>query len=91
MNMEPSHPGMFIKRSILPDALSVGEAAEFLKVARPTLSKLLNGKASLSPEMALRIETAFDVRAETLLRMQARYDAYFARQNFKPAGIGKYY
>ena len=55
--------------------MSVTKTAEILGVRRATLSDLLNGKAALSPEMALRIEKAFDVSMDMLLRMQAWYDA----------------
>lgn len=76
---EPSHVGGFLKRSVLPDDLSVTETAEVLGVGRPALSQLLNGRAALSPEMALRFEKAFGVRMDTLLRMQARYEAWQMR------------
>lgn len=78
-NFQPSHVGGFLKRSVLPDDLSVTEAAEALGVGRPALSQLLNGKAALSPEMALRFEKAFGVKMDTLLRMQARYEAWQMR------------
>ena len=55
--------------------MSVTRAAEILGVRRATLSDLLNGRASLSPEMALRLEKAFAVSMDMLLRMQAWYDA----------------
>lgn len=80
INMTPSHPGGFIKRSVLPDEMSVTDAAKILRVGRPALSNLLNEKAALSPEMALRVEKAFGLKMDTLLRMQARYDAYDMRQ-----------
>jgi antitoxin HigA-1 len=64
---------------VLPDDLSVTDAAEALGVGRPALSQLLNEKAALSPEMALRFEKAFGVKMDTLLRMQARYDAWHMR------------
>jgi len=64
---------------VLPDDLSVTDAAEALGVGRPALSQLLNEKAALSPEMALRFEKAFGVKMDTLLRMQARYDAWQMR------------
>ena len=83
IGMEPPHPGGFIRRSILPDDLSVTAAAEVLGVGRPALSNLLNVNSSMSPEMALRIEKAFGVKMDTLLRMQARYDAYHMRQREK--------
>lgn len=80
IGMKPPHPGGFVKRSVLPDDLSVTDAAKALGVGRPALSNLLNKNASLSPEMALRIEKAFGVKMDTLLRMQTRYDAYYMRQ-----------
>jgi antitoxin HigA-1 len=71
----PPHPGEFIRTEIVePAGLSVTAAAAALHVSRPTLSSLLNGKADLSGDMALRIEKAFGVRMDTLMRMQASYD-----------------
>ncbi len=78
-NFQPSHVGGFLKRSVLPDDLSVTGAAQVLGVGRPALSQLLNGKAALSPEMALRFEKAFGVKMDTLLRMQARYETWQMR------------
>jgi addiction module HigA family antidote len=78
-NFQPSHVGAFLKRSVLPDDLSVTDAAEVLGVGRPALSQLLNAKAALSPEMALRFEKAFGVKMDTLLRMQARHEAWQMR------------
>ena len=73
--LNPPHPGDFIRTEIIePRGLSVTAAAQVLRVARPTLSSLLNGKADLSGEMALRIEKAFGVKMDTLMRMQASYD-----------------
>ena len=71
----PPHPGDFIRTEIIsPANLTVTAAAEALGVSRPALSSLLNGKADLSGEMALRIEKAFGVRMDTLMRMQSSYD-----------------
>jgi addiction module HigA family antidote len=71
----PPHPGDFIRTEIVePAGLTVTAAAAALKVSRPALSSLLNGKASLSGDMALRIEKAFGVRMETLMRMQSSFD-----------------
>ena len=76
VNMTPSHPGDFIRTEIIEElGLDVTKAAEILGVRRATLSDLLNGNAALSPEMALRIEKAFGVGMDMLLRMQAWYDA----------------
>ncbi len=77
----PPHPGDFIRTEIVaPAGLSVTAAAAALHVSRPALSSLLNGKASLSGEMALRIEKAFGVRMDTLMRMQSAYDIARTRE-----------
>lgn len=78
-NFPPSHVGAFLKRSIIPDGMSVTDAAKLLGVGRPALSQLLNANAALSPEMAMRFEKAFGVKMDTLLKMQARYDAWHMR------------
>jgi addiction module HigA family antidote len=71
----PPHPGDFIRTEIIsPAGLSVTAAAAALGVSRPTLSSLLNSKAGLSGDMALRIEKAFGVKMDTLLRMRASYE-----------------
>ena len=76
VNMTPSHPGDFIRTEVLDElSLTVTRAAEVLGVRRATLSALLNGNASLSAEMALRIEKAFGISMDLLLRMQAWHDA----------------
>jgi len=76
VGMTPSHPGEFIREEVIEDlGLNVSRAARILRVRRATLSDLLNGKASLSPEMALRLEKAFGVSMDMLLRMQAWHDA----------------
>ena len=82
IGLRPPHPGTFIREEILDElGLSIARAGEILGVRRATLSDLLNGKSGLSAEMALRIEKAFGVNMDTLLRMQAWYDAYTMRQH----------
>ena len=77
----PSHPGRFIEHEIIdPFGLSVTRAAEVLGVTRATLSTLLNERSHLSPDMAVRIETAFGVSMDTLMRMQNSYDIARARE-----------
>ena len=77
----PSHPGQFIRMEIIePLGLSVTKAAEVLGVTRPALSALLNKRASLSPEMALRIEKAFGPTMDHLMRMQLAFDLAQARK-----------
>ena len=71
----PAHPGGFIKHEIIaPLELTVTAAAQALSVTRAPLSTLLNECASLSPEMALRVEKAFGVSMDTLMRMQNSYN-----------------
>ncbi|QCI78673.1 addiction module antidote protein, HigA family [Hankyongella ginsenosidimutans] len=84
---DPAHPGGFIKHEIIaPLELTVTAAAKALGVTRAALSTLLNERASLSPEMALRVEKAFGVSMDTLLRMQNSYDI---AQTRKRAGKSK--
>lgn len=91
IGMKPPHPGDFIRTEILEAmGLSVARAAEILGVRRATLSDLIHGKSSLSPEMALRIEKAFDVSMDMLLRMQAWYDSYTMRQRADAIAVQRY-
>ena len=76
IGMKPSHPGDFVRTEILDELdLSVTKAAQIVGVVRQALSDLVNTNSSLSPEMALRIEKAFGVSMDMLLRMQAWHDA----------------
>jgi addiction module HigA family antidote len=75
---------------VLPPGLSVKKAAEMLRVGRPALSNLLNGNASLSPEMALRLEKAFGAKSEFLLQMQAAYDDSETRERAKEIAVRTY-
>jgi addiction module HigA family antidote len=90
----PPHPGEIIREEIIKAlGLTVTRAAEILGVRRATLSDVTNGKASVTAEMALRLEKAFGVSMDLLLKMQAGYDAAQARLHsdqikvrpFKPA------
>jgi len=87
---EPMHPGPYIKARILPAGLSVKAAAELLGVGRPALSNLLNGKAALSPEMALRVEKAFGASQKELLKMQADFDQHQARIRDQTVAVRAY-
>lgn len=81
---EPSHPGGFVKHEIVEaHGLSVTDAARVLGVTRPALSALLNARSDLSADMALRIEKAFGVSMDTLMRMQNTYDIAQARKREK--------
>ena len=87
----PAHPGGFVKSEIIePLGLSVTEAARVLGVTRPALSALLNERAALSPEMALRIEKAFGVSMDTLMRMQNSFDIASARKREGEINVRRY-
>lgn len=76
----PAHPGSFLREIITEMELSVTGAAQALGVTRAAVSAVLNQRAALSPEMALRVEKAFGVRMDTLMRMQSAYDIAKARR-----------
>ncbi len=87
----PSHPGIFVKSMVLePLGLNVTDAAKALGVTRPALSNLLNANASLSPEMAIRLDKAFGVDMETLMRMQNNYDIARAKQRQGDIDVAPY-
>jgi len=89
--MHPPHPGAFIRSEILEELdLSVSKASEILDVRRATLSDLLNEKTSLSPEMALRIELAFDIKADMLLKIQAWHDSITVREKADDLKVQRY-
>ena len=71
---KPVHPGKLVKHAIEASGLNVTEAAKGLGVTRQTLSRLINTKTSLSPEMAIRASKAFGSTTEHWLRMQMAYD-----------------
>jgi addiction module HigA family antidote len=86
----PPHPGLTIRDDVLPAlGLSVTAAAQQLAVARVTLSRVLNGRAAISPEMALRIEAWLGKErggeARLWLAEQSAYDVWQAEQKFKAA------
>lgn len=87
----PPHPGDLIRTEILaPFGLSIAAAAEALGVRRATLSDLLNGKTSLTPEMAFRIEKAFGPKMDHLLRMQLAYDVAQVRRHSDEIQVARY-
>ena len=86
----PPHPGLTLRDDVLPAlGLSVTEAAQQLNVSRVTLSRVLNGRAAISPEMALRIEAWLGLDrggdARLWLAEQTAYDVWQAEQRFKSA------
>ena len=88
----PPHPGDFIRTEIIePAGLTVTAAATALRVSRPALSSLLNSKADLSGDMALRIEKAFGVKMETLVQMQSAYDIAKTRSREKEIRVRRFH
>jgi len=78
----PAHPGRIVRTMCLePSGLSVTKAAEHLKVSRQALNNLVNQKAAMSPDMAIRLEMAFGLNAEMWLSMQLAYDLANAYKN----------
>ena len=89
--LNPPHPGEFIRTEIIePLGLTVTAAAAVLRVSRPALSSLLNAKADLSAEMALRIEKAFGPKMDTLMRMQSAYDVARTRKRQSKIRVRRY-
>ena len=90
--LNPPHPGDFVRTEIIaPLGLTVTEAAAILGVSRPTLSSLLNGRADLSGDMALRIEKAFGPKMDALMRMQSSYDIARARKRQSTIHVRRYH
>ena len=87
---EASHPGVHIREKVLPAGLTVTAAAKQLGVGRPALSNLLNGKAALSSDMAVRLQKAFGCDSEYLLRRQAAYDRAQARSREPEIAVRAY-
>jgi addiction module HigA family antidote len=89
--LNPVHPGRFLRTEIIDaHGLSVTEAARILHVSRPTLSSLLNARADLSGEMALRFEKAFGVDMDTLMRMQNSWNIVRTRRREKEIQVERY-
>ena len=88
---KPPHPGRSIKDACLePLQLTVTQGATILGVARHTLSRVINGQAGISPEMAIRLEKAFGSSADTWLRMQVAYELAQVRQHKDQIDVKRY-
>ena len=86
----PPHPGEILRELCLePLGLSVTDAAEALGVSRKTLSSILNGRAGISPEMAVRLSIAFDTSAESWMNQQTQYDLWLAEQDRENLDVRK--
>ena len=88
----PPHPGEVLRELCLePLELTITDAAAALGVSRKTLSAILNGRAGISPEMALRLSIAFDTTPESWLNQQSQYDLWVARQESPKMKVQKLY
>ena len=88
---DPVHPGGFVKTEVIdPLGLSVTAAAQALGITRAALSTFLNERAALSPRMAIRIEKAFGVSMETLMRMQSSFDIAQAHKREGEIAVARY-
>lgn len=86
----PPHPGKIIKALCLdPLGITVTAAAAGLGVSRKTLSAILNGRAGISPEMAVRLSIAFDTSAESWINQQTQYDLWHAEQGRKQLRVSR--
>lgn len=87
----PPHPGGFVRAEIIePLELSVTDAAQVLGITRAAFSAFLNERSSLSPEMALRLEKAFGVSMDTLMRMQNSFDIAQTRKREAEIDVAPY-
>lgn len=86
----PPHPGEVLRSLCLePLGITVTQAAEALGVSRKTLSAILNGRAGISPEMAVRLSIAFNTSAESWLNQQVQYDLWHAEKGRKRLKVSK--
>lgn len=91
MTDHPPHPGRHVREAFLePRGISVTEAAKLIGISRPGVSNFLNGKVSVTENIAIRVERAFGMPKADLLRMQAVYDAALASQESAPADTKTY-
>ena len=88
----PPHPGEVIKELCLePLGLTITDAAKGLGISRKTLSSIINGKAGISPEMAVRLSIAFNTSSESWLNQQTQYDLWQAEQHRKELDVSHLY
>lgn len=88
----PPHPGeILLELYIKPLDLTITEVAKGLGVSRPTLSELVNGHRSVSPEMAARLAIAFDGEPRTWLNLQTQYDLWLQKTKHKKLKVQQFY
>jgi addiction module HigA family antidote len=91
MLKNPAHPGRIVRSACLePSGLSVTDGAKLLGVTRQALNNVINGKAGISPEMAIRLTKAFGSTPETWLKMQLAYDLAEARKREHQIKVRRY-
>jgi len=84
MKRQPTHPGKIIKEDYLkPLSLTITEMATTLGISRKTLSKILNERGTVTPDMALRLSRAFDTTPDLWLNLQKNYDLWQAEHSSK--------
>ncbi len=84
MKRQPTHPGKIIKEDYLsPLSITIKEMASILGVSRKTLSKIVNGRGSVTPDMALRLSRAFDTTPDLWLNLQTNFDLWQAAHTSK--------
>ncbi len=82
MKRQPTHPGEIIKEDyLLPLSISIKDMAENLRISRKTLSKIINGRGSVTPDMALRLSKAFDTTPDLWMNLQKNYDLWKAQES----------
>ncbi len=88
----PPHPGEILKEDYLqPLNLTITEVADGLGIARKNLSAIINGKAGISPEMAIRLSEAFDTTPDLWMNLQANYDLWKIRASKPVTKIRRFY
>ena len=81
MERQPTHPGKIIKEDYLePLSLTISEVASNLNVSRKTLSKIINERGAITPDMALRLSRAFDTTPDFWLTLQKNFDLFLAEK-----------
>ncbi|NQT68260.1 MAG: HigA family addiction module antidote protein [Desulfobacteraceae bacterium] len=84
MKRQPTHPGIIIKEDYLrPLSITIKDMAVILGVSRKTLSKIINERGSITPDMALRLSRAFDTTADLWMNLQKNYDLWLAEHTSK--------
>lgn len=90
--MKPVHPGEILKYDCMePLGLTVSELAEGLGISRQAVSKIINGKGKITPDIALRLAEAFNTSHEVWLGVQQDYDVWQAKLQHSPSHIRRFY